>query len=332
LRPLQVGVIGCGSISTVAHIPLLTKIKGVRVLAIADPDPHRLDVAHRIAPGASRHQSIDDLLNESNVDALIIASPTALHAANAITAFQSSVHVYLEKPVAASMDDALAVVDAWHKSGRVGAIGHNFRFNPVFARLASMIRDGSIHNIRHFESEFIVPHPAESSWRRSAEGGGALLDLATHHIDLVRFLSNSEVTSVTGKIESRVTYEDHAVIDLVLASGCSARVTVAFGGAFIDRIAVDAESGRIEADRSQSHLLPFPSRLLHIAKKLRSPMHEPSFERSLNLFVDSARSGIDFHPNLDDGCASLEIALAARNSAASGLPISMGSCKLGQNE
>jgi len=308
-------------------------MKGVRISAIADPDPHRLDVAHRLARGASRHQSIDDLLNGSNVDALIIASPTAVHASNAIAAFQSGVHVYLEKPVAASMDDALAVVDACRESGKVGAIGHNFRFNPVFARLASLIRDGSIHNIRHFESEFVVPHPAESSWRRSAEnGGGALLDLATHHIDLVRFLSDSEITSVSATIESRVTDEDYVVLDLVLDSGCSARVTVAFGGAFVDRIAVDAQSGRVEADRSRSHLLPFPSRLLHIAKKLRSPMNEPSFERSLELFVDSILSGREFHPNLDDGLASLEIALAARNSAASGLPISMGSCKLGQNE
>jgi predicted dehydrogenase len=327
LSPVNVGIAGCGHIATVAHIPLLRRMRGVNVSAVADPDPERLDHAARLAPGASRYREIEELLSRAGVDAVVIASPTALHARHALAAFQDGVHVYLEKPVAASVADALAVIAEWRTSGKIGAIGHNFRFNPVYARLATMAQGAA-----HFETEFTVPRPPARTWRSAtAEGGGALLDLGTHHIDLVRFLSNSEVSTVSAKIESEKTDEDHVVIEMVLESGATARIACGYGDAFVDRIAIEHKSGRIQADRSRSDLIPFPGRILHIAKKVRSPLREPSFELSLASFIQAVLSGTQTRPDLEDGLASLEAAVAARQSASSGLPITMGHRHLVKN-
>ena len=338
---VRVGVIGCGRISTAAHIPILKRMRGVEIAAIADTEERARRMARRLAPSASEHATIEDVLLKEAIDAVVIALPTALHASAATMAFDSGVHVYLEKPVATRMADTAPLLEAWARSGRIGAIGHNYRFNALFRRMGESIRSGSIGTPLEIRTEFAIPSPPSGTWRDSnTTGGGVLLDLATHHIDLVRFLTGDEVQSMSAVIDSRRSESDFATIEMTLGSQTTASITCSYADHFNDTVTVRGELGTLLVDRARSwdvEFIPpgsrihrsrkrFPSlnQIRHVVSKLRSPFHEPSFEAALTAFVDAIRSGSKFTPDLDDGIAALLVAEAADASAKSGTPMAIG--------
>jgi predicted dehydrogenase len=322
---LNVAIVGCGSIAQTAHIPLLKRMQGICLSSLVDTEAANIRKAHKLAPAAALHSTIEAMLRDDEVDAVVIASPTAQHAWHARASFDAGKHVYLEEPIAMSTAEAEPVIDSWTRSGAIGAIGHNYRFNPVYMNLRDLIRTRSGDSAIRFITVFCVPRPHPSSWlKEKSGGGGVLLDLATHHLDLLRFLSGSEIATVAAQLKSHVTDEDHAELDIVLESGSSAHVTCAYADSFIDQVTVETNSGRLEADRSRKSLLPFKDRIRHFARKLQSPMHEPSYETALMNFVDSIRLNRPCKPDLEDGMAVLNVIKAARQSAASGLPTPVG--------
>jgi predicted dehydrogenase len=277
-------------------------------------------------------------------DAVVISLPTGLHAEAAKTALEGGLHVYLEKPIATDLREAKPVIDAWKSSRRVGMIGHNYRFNPLYTKLRQMLADGRIGTPRDARMLFTTPASLTGSWRDvRAEGGGALLDLGTHEIDLARFLFNSEVAFVTAKIESRRAEHDRADLLLELENDVFVKIIVGLGDAFADRMQVIGESGSLFVDRAESldveytpaagtplssgefaSLLPSPrAKAAHLYAKLRAPFNEPSFGHSLKAFADAITSGSPASPDLDDGYAALEVIAAAELSAQLGRKVSM---------
>jgi myo-inositol 2-dehydrogenase / D-chiro-inositol 1-dehydrogenase len=341
MSELKIGVIGCGQIATIAHIPHLSRDPQAKIVALADADPAEL--AHARVPGASRFTEWRDLIASGEVDAVVIALPTHMHAEAALAAFAAGLHVYLEKPIASSIDDAVAIAEAWRQSGMIGAIGYNYRFNPLYSKLAHLVQSGSIGRPVDAATVFNTPSSALNTWRGSrSTGGGAVLDLATHHIDLLRFILRDEITSVSATIESRETEHDTVELQLEFEKGLRAHVSCAFGKPFCDRCSITGTNGNLQADRARSLdvmrsrgprsagalarflvRLPTPARMRHVAAKLRSPFHEPSFATAMSSFVDAAVNGTAFSPDVSDGLAALLVAEAAEVSAASGLPVTV---------
>jgi predicted dehydrogenase len=108
------------------------RLPDVELIALAEPDVQRRVEASRRAPGAAAYGSYHDLLKMPEVEAVVICLPNALHAEVAVAALEQGKHVYLEKPLATSLDEAQRVVTAWRRAGVVGMIGFNYRFNPLF--------------------------------------------------------------------------------------------------------------------------------------------------------------------------------------------------------
>ena len=349
MNQVRIGIVGCGNIARVAHIPLLRKIRGALVTGLADPDPTALAQARTIAPGARTYTRPDELLASAQTDAVIIALPTAMHANTATLAFNAGNHVYLEKPLAASVDEALPMLDAWRRSGKIGAIGHNLRFNPLYLRLKDHLHEDAIGDVRRIETEFHVPAPPAASWRTSGESGsGVLLDIATHHFDLLRFITGSEITSVSASIESRSSPGDLVRLEMLLTRGVPVTSTFAYDNGFLDRIIVEGKRATLKVDRARSWKVEragagtgpgaergsFPrfAELQYLAQKLRAPLHEPSFEAALSAFVQAASNGTAFTPDLADGLATLRIVDAARRSAMARMPVAVGGGPTRQSE
>jgi myo-inositol 2-dehydrogenase/D-chiro-inositol 1-dehydrogenase len=346
--PLAVGVVGCGAIARAVHLPILRRLPGVRVAAVADPDPICRAAARALVPGARDVPSAEALFESGELDAVVIAAPTAAHAGLAVAAFERGLHVYLEKPVATSLDDAARVVAAWRRSGRVGAVGFNYRRNPLVESAADALRRGAVGRIVAIRSVFstsLPPDPARDAWRHArATGGGALLDLASHHVDLVRWLANAEVVRVTARLRSHRTEDDTAALLLELSDGCVADVFVSLAASEDDRIEIFGDAGRLVVDRYRAHVVraePIrthrsPAARLRSAVdglrgvpyavlKRRSVAHEPSFARALRDFVLAAHAGRPFSPDLADGLASLAIVLAAEESSRRGASVDVPS-------
>jgi len=343
MKEIRIGVIGCGQVAINSHVPLLSRMSRVKLVALADTNKGALEQCSRHAPNAVLFQDWHDLIESRSMDAVVIALPTHLHAAAAVAAFEAGLHVYLEKPIAAEIDDARRIVDAWRASNAVGMTGFNFRFNPLVQKLKYLVASGRIGHVASAQTRFVTPVPGITSWRATRNtGGGALLDLAVHHIDLIRFILDDEIESVAAKIESRRSDEDLADLTLRTRRGCVVNLEVAFGESFHDRLEFHGSDGILWMDRGRSldvgvskaarrtlvsrgrAVIPTPSRLRFLAESRRSPYRDTSFNIALKSFVNAAVSRQATHPDMTDGMAALRVIGAVRESASTGNTVTVG--------
>jgi len=330
--PLRVGVIGCGALARAVHIPLLRKMAGVELAALADNHPKVLkQAAGDMLPTRQFSDGIA-LIKSGTVDAVVIATPASSHSWFTVAAFERGLSVYLEKPIATDIPDGLAIVEAWKKSGRTGMAGFNYRFNPLYARLREEM---SAHKIIATDSVFRIPRTRDMGWRTErSSGGGALLDLASHQIDLTRFITRDELSEVSAVLRSHHSEHDSATLECLTRNGINCRIKAEYADTFEHTYKVITSGSSFSIDLARSHKverssrpgrLPSPARLLHIYRKFRSPAFEPSYEPALRAFVDAARRNTQVSPDMRDGLIALQVTSAAEESASSGSPVAIPS-------
>lgn len=333
--PARIALAGCGAIATGVHLRNLIAMTDVRVTALADPDADARDRALRLAPGATTVESWRELLERDDVDAVLVALPAALQAAVGAAVLRAGKHLYLEKPVATSLDDANTLVQAAHDAGTVAMVGFNYRFNPLFRDLAAMLSAGRIGDLVAVRSMFSTNGVA--GWRAEAGGGGVLLDLASHHVDLITHLTGLRVAHVQATVSAVLREGDTAALTLGLENGVIAQSTFSFAGPETDTVeligrdgtatvrryratAVELRGGRAgDARRDQlRHLARSLSNVSYLGRKARSPGHEPSYRVALDRFVRATRVGGTATPGIEDGIRAVAVIDAAMRSAASG--------------
>ena len=340
---LRVGLIGCGDIARAVHLDALARCPHVRLTALAESRPDRLADAARRAPGAATFADYRDLLGSADVDAVLVALPPRLHAEVASAAFEARRHVYLEKPIATSLADASRVVEAWRASGRVGMAGFNGRFNPLYRKAADCLRAGRLGELVAARSSLSCADRPVPDWKRSREhGGGALLDLASHHADLVRFLFGREVREVFADARSLSSEGDVAAVQLRLDDGLIVQSLFSLRAVDEDRFEVYGRAGKLTVDRRESfdlevteqtatrtrlgwlgRALASLARSPNLAARLAAPSREPAYDAAIERFALAARGSAPPGPDLEDGYRSLQIVLAAEESARTGRPVTL---------
>lgn len=340
---IRIGVLGCGNIARSAHLLSLARTPEATVVAIADSDPTCLASAQPLAPKAGTVRDFREVIEASGVDAIVIALPPALHAEAAIAALAHGKHVYVEKPLATSVSDAARVAAAWERSGLVGMMGFNYRYNPLVRRARARLAEGAIGTPLAARTVFATPRRTIPSWKaqRSA-GGGVLLDLAVHHIDLLRYLLDAEIVRVSADLRSVASNDDTAFLQLGLTNGVTAQSMCSLSAVEEDRIEIYGSSGKLTIDRYRSlRVDESPSTagsaltgaltglagevraLPYAVQKLRSPMHDPSFPLAMEAFVRAVEQRTPANPSLGDGLRALTVIEAAEQSAGSGRVIDL---------
>lgn len=334
MSSVRVGLIGCGQIARAVHLPLLRRLPGMRLVAIAEPEESNRAAAASV-PGVALFADYRELIAAGGLDAVVICLPPHLHASSAVAAFERGLHVYLEKPLASSLSEGERIVDAWRLAGTVGMVGFNFRFHPQVREVRDRLRDGAIGTPLSVRSVFsILPHPLPQ-WKRVRElGGGALLDLASHHVDLVHYLLGDPVVRVFASVRSLRAEGDHAAVHLELASGVAVQTFVSLGTVDEHRMEIVGTSGKLVMDRTELLRPALAGATLRGARVqrfrralgaldprllLRSPGAEPSFALALQAFVRGASGGDVAGADLTDGARSLAVVDAAERSAATGV-------------
>ena len=341
--PLKIGLIGCGRIVQLVHLNALARVPAIKVIAVAEPDPdRRAEAASRLGT-SNNSANYRDLLAIPDLDAVLVCSPNQLHAEVAAAAFDAGKHVYLEKPLAPSIDEARPAIDAWRRSGRVGMIGFNYRFHPTYRDLKKRIDDGLIGEPTVIRTVFSSPARTIPEWKTLRRtGGGVLLDLGSHHIDLVRFLIGREVQSVFACVKSRRTEADSATLQLTLEGGLVVQSFFTMCGIDEDRFEVYGTSGKLVVDRHHADGVEVMRvgrdgvRLARLGRSLRSLVgspvirrrllrrrDEPSYAAAFAQYAASIRGNEEVTPDLDDARRCLEVIEVAEISSRTGQMVTM---------
>ncbi|HAX44232.1 MAG TPA: hypothetical protein DCY80_16920, partial [Solibacterales bacterium] len=235
-RP-RLAVIGLGWAARELHLPALRRTGAFEVVGTADPSPGL----------KAGYLDYREILERVECDAVLIATPPALHREGAEAALAAGRHVMLEKPVAAGVEDARAIGRAAEAAGRVCAVGLNQRCHPRFVDLRNRIRRGDLGRVEKIRSVWTTGsgYSARSWLGRREEGGGSLLDLGSHQLDLWRFLLGEEPEEVKAESESHMLDDESGRLDARFGGGavCEARLSLVGGDTFT--VEVEGTKGRV---------------------------------------------------------------------------------------
>lgn len=328
-------IVGFGTLAHSVYGPVIAGLTPhARLAGVIEVDPGRQEKARISLPGVPFYDLLSDQISAETIDGVLIATPPTTHADLAVEAFEAGLGVYVEKPLAADSTDGRRIVDAWRKAGTVGMVGFNYRFNSIVRDLERALATGEVGTVVAVRTFFGLAADEIPAWKsQRASGGGALLDLASHHIDLLRYLFQTEVRTVDCQIRSDRTEEDNASLTLTLESGVVAQVCVSLSSVEEDRVEIYGSRGKLVYDRYNSERLQrtgrYPGQIRRqllanrlmsfvpgrdVGEKLRSPLREVSFPRAIRRFVEAVATEKPGSPDIEDGWRSLQVILAAERA------------------
>ena len=180
---IRVALTGLGAAAEAIWVPALQSLRGVTLVAGADPDPGAVGRMARLAPTMSVHRDLGELLDDhQSVDWVVVATPPDTHAALAITALRRGRHVLCEKPFAPSLEAVDAILAAAASAGRVVAVNHEMTCMPMLAAPLARIRAGEDGPLRFAQVWQTVVDPPANGWRRRGE---TMREFGTHAVDLL---------------------------------------------------------------------------------------------------------------------------------------------------
>jgi phthalate 4,5-cis-dihydrodiol dehydrogenase len=229
MRKLNLGVAGLGRAFA---LMAPTFAADARVALVAGADP-RAEALSRFQNdfGARAYATVEELCADPAVEVVYVATPHQFHAANARLAASRGKHILVEKPMALTLEEARAMVDAARAAGVRLVVGHSHSFDAPIARTRQMIQDGAFGKLRMLSAlnytDFLY-RPRRAEELDAAQGGGAVMNQAAHHIDVVRLLSGSPVKTIralTGAWDSSRPVEGAYAALLGFADGAFATIT-----------------------------------------------------------------------------------------------------------
>ncbi len=244
--PLRIGIVGCGQVSRVGHGPAVAADERAVIAACCDPDDdNRERFAKRFAVPQA-HARLDEMLDADPLDAVVIATPPALHAEMVERCAERVPAILCEKPLAVTIEECDRIIAARDRHGVLLQVGHSKRFETGFARIRQWVREGLIGPVHQVDVawHYYLPdlhtgfvggaldrlrawgldlRKTYGTWRLEdpASGGGDLYDHGPHYFDLLGFLF-ADVESVycrTRKLVDNRAHEDVSVSLLTLADG-----------------------------------------------------------------------------------------------------------------
>jgi predicted dehydrogenase len=255
-REIGYCIVGLGRISMQHFMPAVKMSKKSRVTALVSG--HR-DKADRMAaeygvPAGSiyNYQNYDEIAKNPDIDAVYIALPNSMHAEYSIRAAKAGKHVLCEKPMATSVDDARAMIQASAAASRKLMIAYRCQYEPTHLRAMQLIRDGKIGSIQSFESAFGFPI-GPNEWRcdRKLSGGGPLMDVGIYCLNASRYLTGEEplelkgVSSVVDRDGRFTTVEETVSWTMKFPSGVLASCATTYGSAMPGYFRVRGSRGTI---------------------------------------------------------------------------------------
>ena len=259
---VRVGMVGLGKMG-LSHLSIARAHPKIELVAACDTSSYLTDVLSKHI-GLKCYADLDKMLGEEKLDAVVISTPSRLHAAMVQKALDRGLHVYCEKPFVLDLSDGERLAAQARDKQLVTQVGYHFRFVAAFQEAARIVRSGALGRIHHVRAEAygpVVLRTAGSTWRSAKnEGGGALYDYACHAVDLANLVVGAP-RSVSGVVRRSIfsrDVDDEVYCTLHYGDGASGQLCVNWSDEtyrkITTRITVWGTNGRISADRQECQI------------------------------------------------------------------------------
>ncbi len=259
---IRTAMVGLGKMG-LSHLAILRAHPKVDMVGGCDSVTYLTDVLTKYT-GLKCYADFDKMLDEAKPEALVVATPSKLHAAMVEKALRRGMHVFCEKPFVLDVADGERLVELAERQHLVTQVGYHYRFVGAFKEAARVVKSGALGRVHHVRAEAygpVVLRDKGGTWRTAkSEGGGALYDYACHAIDLVNFIAGVP-TSVDGVVRRGVFsqgVDDEVYCTLNYASGLSGQLCVNWSDESFrkmsTKISVWGTNGRITADRQECQI------------------------------------------------------------------------------
>ena len=327
MKKVKWGILSTATIGREKVIPAMQKGKYCEIIAIASRSLERAkSVAAKLSiPKA--YGSYDELLANTDLDAIYNPLPNHLHVPWSIKALEAGKHVLCEKPIALSTDEAQELIDASKKHSRLKVMeAFMYRHHPQWQHAKELVMSGSIGELKTIQSFFSYTNCDPENIRNKASmGGGGLMDIGCYNISLSRFIFDCEPRKVLGLIEHDTNFNVDRIASCILDFGsgsstftCSTQMTP------YQRVNIYGTNGRVEIE------IPFnaPServcRIWHERDEIREIEVEPCNQYTIqgDLFSQAVLQDTHVPTPLEDGLKNLKVIEDLVRSARSGIWVS----------
>lgn len=213
-RPLRIGIIGCGKIAHIDHVPGYKNIRGVEVVSLLDVKPSQMRKLNKEQGIDARAFKDWGAFVASGVNAVSICTPNNFHYSQTLAAFEAGLHVLCEKPMAAFPAEAKRMVKAARKAHRVLQINQTLHYLPVYQKTAELVAAGTVGHVTHIRCIRSGGSTPDKNWSPGAtwfvskeSQGGLILDIGVHMADLMRWVAG-EITHVAAYVDTRLKHID----------------------------------------------------------------------------------------------------------------------------
>ncbi len=216
---IKVGIIGAGKMCQGGHLPAFDKIEDCKIVAICDINPSRLEQMKQRYPEAHLYEDFREMIDKEELDAVDICTPNNIHSVAAVYALEHGINVLCEKPDAVSVSEAEKMKKASEESGKTLMVIRNNRYRPSTKFLKQFIADGKMGEIYAGRCGWIRRRgiPGWGGWftDKAQSGGGPLIDLGVHIIDLAMYLmGNAKPITVSGSTYTKFAHTSYSKMDV----------------------------------------------------------------------------------------------------------------------
>ena len=194
--PVRIGVVGLGNMGK-HHVRVLSELPGVELVAVSDQSDAALELVRR-SRKVNTHLDFESMFDEEQLDAVVVAVPTSMHEKVALAAIEHGFHVLIEKPLGPTVAAAERIEAAANDAGVIGTVGHIERYNPAVAALRRGLIAGELGKVFQLRAIRTGPLPDR------IQDVGVIVDLATHELDIIRYLVDQPIDRVFAETARRI--------------------------------------------------------------------------------------------------------------------------------
>jgi myo-inositol 2-dehydrogenase / D-chiro-inositol 1-dehydrogenase len=342
-RALNIGFLGCGRVTTTWHLRALSKVDQAKVVALADVDSERLQSVGNRFHIERRYHDIDSLLKDPEIEAIAVCVPAQFHADAAFAVLESGKHLFVEKPLALSLEDTERLMKKGSNGSQTAMVGFNLRWHRLIQQSKKILEQQKLGELKllntlHTSGTRYLGNLQE--WRKKrASGGGVLIEQAIHHFDLWRFLLQNEVEEVFATSQNE---DESATVSARMTNGVLITSSFCEGTAEDNDLIFYGRKARLalSAYRFDSmEILPFsknrgdiPTRFKTMVAKIKQSPNMlrqfyhggdffNSYQNEWRHFIDCVRNRHQPDCTLEDGHKAVQIMMAVLESTRLNQPV-----------